>query len=146
MRSASHVRGGNTGPTHIVLDTNVLVSGLLSPHGAPARILDLVINGSVIVVLDARILSEYADVLRRDKFSFPKDMVNEIITFIERDGIITSPRPLTCTVPDPGDLPFIEVSRHADVPIVTGNLRHFRNSGACVMTPVQFLSGLEKSP
>jgi len=139
------VRGGNTGSPHIVLDTNVLVSGLLSPHGAPARILDLVINGSVIIVLDGRIFSEYADVLRRDKFSFPKDAVNEIIAFIEREGIFTSPLPLTCTVPDPGDLPFIEVSRDAEVPIVTGNLRHFRDSGAHVVTPLQFLSGLEKS-
>lgn len=136
---------GNVGLPHIVLDTNVLVSGLLSPYGAPARVLDLVIRGNVIIVLDGRIFSEYADVMRRDRFSFPEDAVNEIITFIEREGIFISPVPLTCTVPDPGDLPFIEVSRHADVPVVTGNLRHFRASGAQVMTPVQFLSGLEKS-
>ena len=136
---------GNVGLLHIVLDTNVLVSGLLSPHGAPARILDLVIRGDVIIVLDGRIFSEYADVMRRDKFSFPEHAVNEIITFIEKEGIFISPVPLTCTVPDPGDLPFIEVSRHADVPIVTGNLRHFRGSGAQITTPVQFLSGLEKS-
>jgi putative PIN family toxin of toxin-antitoxin system len=139
------VRGGNTGLPHIVLDINVLVSGLLSPHGAPARILDLVINGNVILVLDARIFSEYTDVLGRDKFSFPKDTVTEILAFIKRDSIFTSPVPLTCTVPDPGDLPFIEVSCHAGVPIVTGNLKHFKDSGARVVTPVQFLSELEKN-
>ena len=135
----------NVGLPNIVLDTNVLVSGLLSPHGALARILDLVISGNVIIVLDGRIFSEYADVMRREKFSFPEDAVNEIITFIEREGIFISPLPLNCSVPVPGDLPFIEVSRHADVPVVTGNLRHFRGSGAQVMTPVQFFSGLEKS-
>lgn len=83
--------------------------------------------------------------LGREKFSFPKDRVTEILAFIERDGIFTSPVPLTWTVPDPGDLPFIEVSSHAGVPIVTGNLKHFRNSGARVVTQVQFLSGVEKS-
>jgi hypothetical protein len=43
-------------------------------------------------------------------------------------------------IPDPGDLPFIEVSRHANVPVVTGNFRHFRDKGVAVMTPAQFLS------
>jgi len=124
---------------HIVLDTNVLVSGLLSPHGAPAKILNLVINGNVGLVLDARIFDEYSDVLHRKKFSFPDDTVNEIISFIRRESRFVSPVPMTCTVPDPGDLPFIEVSLHANVPVVTGNIRHFNGSGATVMTPVQFL-------
>jgi len=126
----------------IVLDTNVLVSGLLSPHGAPARILNLVINGNVNLVLDARIFDEYSDVLRRKKFSFPEDSVNEIISFIRREGRFVSPVPVTCTIPDPGDLPFIEVSLHANIPVVTGNIRHFSGLGAIVITPVQFLEKL----
>ncbi|MDP2797228.1 MAG: putative toxin-antitoxin system toxin component, PIN family [Methanoregula sp.] len=123
----------------IVLDTNVLVSGLLSPHGAPAKILNFVLNGSVILVLDARIFDEYSDVLHRKKFSFPENAVNEIISFIRREGVFISPVPVNCTIPDSGDLPFIEVSLHANVPVVTGNIRHFNGSGAKVMTPVQFL-------
>jgi len=127
----------------IVLDTNVLVSGLLSPHGAPAKILNLVINGDVGLILDARIYNEYSDVLHRKKFSFPEDAVNEIISFIRREGMFISPVPVICTVPDPGDLPFIEVSLHANVPVVTGNIRHFNGSGAIVMTPVQFLEEMK---
>ncbi len=122
-----------------VLDTNVLVSGLLSPHGAPAKILNLIINGNIIIVLDARIFDEYSDVLHRKKFSFPDDAVNEIISFIRKEGVFISPVPVNCTIPDPGDLPFIEVSLHANVPVVTGNIRHFTGSDAVVMTPVQFL-------
>lgn len=118
----------------------MLVSGLLSPHGAPARILDLIINGNVIIILDVRIYSEYADVIGRDKFSFPEDAIHEIISFIKKEGLFISPVPLNVTVPDPGDLPFIEVSHHANVPVVTGNLRHFREAGVRVMTPAQFLT------
>jgi predicted nucleic acid-binding protein len=114
---------------------------MLSPHGAPLRILNLVINGNIIVVLDARIFAEYSAVLKREKFSFPSDAINEIIAFIIREGVFISPLPLTCTIPDPCDLLFIEVSCHAKVPIVTGNIRHFKSSGAITMTPVQFLSG-----
>ena len=129
MRSAGHARGGSTGSSHIVLDTNVLVSGLLSPLGAPARILDLVINGNVILVLDARIFSEYTDVLGREKFSFPKDMVTEILAFIERDGIFTSQVPFNLYSSDPVIFRLLKCRVSAGVPIVTGNLKHFRNSG-----------------
>ena len=114
---------------------------MLSPHGAPAKILNLVINGNIIVVLDARIFTGYSTVLKREKFSFPEDAIHEIIAFLQRGCVFISPLPLTCTIPDPGDLPFIEVSCHAQVPIVTGNIRQFRDSGAIIMTPVQFPSG-----
>lgn len=117
----------------------MLVSGLLSSRGAPAGILNLIVNGSVILVLDTRIFDEYADVLRRKKFTFPEDAVQEILTFIQREGIFILPPPVACTVPDPGDLPFIEVSLHARVPVVTGNVRHFQGSGAIFMTPTEFV-------
>ncbi|MBI4484227.1 MAG: PIN domain-containing protein [Acidobacteria bacterium] len=40
----------------IVLDTNVLVSALLSPFGAPARVLDLVLLERATLLFDERIL------------------------------------------------------------------------------------------
>jgi putative PIN family toxin of toxin-antitoxin system len=138
------VRGGSTATPQIVLDTNVLVSGLLSSRGAPAGIFNLVINGSVIILLDTRIFDEYADVLMRDKFGFPENAVQEILAFIRREGLFTTPRPVACTIPDPGDLPFIEVSLHAGAPVVTGNVRHFRGSGAVVLTPSEFLAKFQE--
>jgi len=134
------VRGGTTKTPQIVLDTNVLVSGLLSSRGAPAGILNLVVNGNPVLVLDTRIFDEYTNVLGRKKFCFPPDAVQEILAFIRREGRFTLPRPVTCRIPDPGDLPFIEVSLHAGVPVVTGNTRHFKGSGAVVMTPAEFLA------
>ncbi len=126
--------------TRIVLDTNILVSGMLSPHGAPAGILDLVVNGKVTLILDSRIFSEYREVLNRKKFSFPGDAVASLMEYIGQEGLFITPVPLRILVPDPGDLPFIEVACHAGVPIVTGNIRHFRDSGVQVMTPAEFLS------
>jgi putative PIN family toxin of toxin-antitoxin system len=52
----------------LVLDTNVLVSALLSPFGAPGRIWDLVLAREVRLVYDDRILVEYRRVLSREKF------------------------------------------------------------------------------
>jgi len=123
----------------IVLDTNVLVSGLISPHGAPARILNFIVNGDVILVLDSRIFSEYSDVLKRKRFSFPPDAVDEILSFIRNAGIFVSPNPLHQTIPDLDDLPFVEVAAYEHVPVVTGNLRHFGGCGVSVMTPKEFI-------
>ncbi len=133
------MRGGNTGIPQIVLDTNVLVSGMLSGRGAPAGILNLVVNGEVILVLDTRIFEEYADVLQREKFGFPADAVDDILGFIKKEGIFVAPAPLANALPDPGDLPFVEVARHAGVPVVTGNARHFRDADAEVLTPADSL-------
>lgn len=112
---------------------------MLSARGAPAGILNLVVNGDIILVLDTRIYDEYADVLRREKFAFPKDAVDEILAFIQREGLLVTPSPASCMLPDPGDLPFAEAALHARVPVVTGNARHFRGSGADVITPAEFL-------
>lgn len=139
QRSERYVWGGNTGTREIVLDTNVVVSGLLSSRGAPAGILNLVVNGQVRMVLDTRIYDEYEEVLHREKFRYPRDSVNELLAFFMRDGLSVIPSPVVCSIPDPGDLPFVEVAIHARVPIVTGNTRHFRNSGAEVLTPAEFL-------
>jgi predicted nucleic acid-binding protein len=42
----------------IVLDTNVIVSALLNSHGVPAQILGLVLNGTIKIIYDNRILEE----------------------------------------------------------------------------------------
>ena len=52
----------------IVVDTNVLVSGLLSPHGPPGRMVDGIVAEELVVLFDDRILDEYRDVLGSPRF------------------------------------------------------------------------------
>jgi putative PIN family toxin of toxin-antitoxin system len=54
----------------VVVDTNVLVSGLLSLRGPPAQIVDLVVAGALWVLFDEWVLDEYDAVLRRPRFGF----------------------------------------------------------------------------
>ena len=61
----------------IVLDTNVLVSGLLTPFGPSGKIVRMVSAGRLILQIDARILSEYQEVLHRPKFKFNKDHIRK---------------------------------------------------------------------
>ncbi|MDP2755681.1 MAG: putative toxin-antitoxin system toxin component, PIN family, partial [Nitrospirota bacterium] len=67
---------------NIVLDTNVLVAGLLSPFGPCGEIVRMVSSGELILLFDARILSEYDEVLRRPKFKFEEEKVVALLYYI----------------------------------------------------------------
>lgn len=127
----------------IVLDTNVLVSGMLNPGGTPGRILDLVSTAHVTVLFDDRILAEYRDVLARPKLRLPATFAALIIEGIERNGVLVPAPPLDIALPDPQDVPFVEVAEAGGAAaIVTGNGRHFLPiTGALsveVLTPAEF--------
>ena len=49
----------------VVLDTNVVVSGLLSPSGPPGQTIDLLTHRLIQIVYSDEVLIEYAHVLRR---------------------------------------------------------------------------------
>lgn len=129
----------------LVLDTNVVVSALLTPHGAPARVLDLVLSGDHIVLLDDRIRAEYAEVLARPRFGFAPLDVATLLRYLSAWGESVAARPLDLKLPDPDDLPFLEVAvaGRADV-LVTGNPRHYSvpavSVAVRVMSPAQFLA------
>lgn len=112
----------------IVLDTNVLVSGLLNPNGYPGRMVDLIVSHRITLLYDDRIIAEYSDVLARPQLDIPQDLATAILSFIRLSGEFIAAQPLKADLlPDPDDLPFAEVgiSGKADS-LVTGNIKHFR--------------------
>ena len=127
----------------IVLDTNVLVSGLLTPFGPSGEIVRMVFAGELILYLDARILSEYQEVLHRPKFKFNKDHLSMLLDFIERYGQFVSSLPLKNRLPDPDDEPFLEVSIAGKVrSLITGNMVHYPpqvREGITIFSPSEFL-------
>jgi putative PIN family toxin of toxin-antitoxin system len=127
----------------IVPDTNVLVAGLLAPFGPCGDIVRMVSAGNLTLCLDARILSEYREVLERPKFDFDHDKVAAILDYIEHQGWTVAASPLSLSLPDPDDEPFLEVavSGGADY-LVTGNAAHFPPElcqGVAVVSPADFL-------
>ena len=54
-----------------MLDTNVVVSGLLTPGGNCGQLVDLAIEGSFELFVDGRILSEYEGGLQRPELKLP---------------------------------------------------------------------------
>lgn len=127
----------------IVLDTNVLVSGLLSPFGAPGEIVRLVSSGLISLCLDARIVSEYRDVLSRPKFAFDSESVAVLLDYLESSGEMVASEPLAVRLPDPDDELLLEVALAAPADaMVTGNLGHFppgARAGALVLSPAELV-------
>lgn len=128
---------------NIVLDTNVLVSGLLTPFGPCGEIVRMLSSGEVTLSLDARILIEYQEVLDRPKFKFDKDKVAALLDHIEHRGVTVASSPLRQPLPDIDDEPFLEVAIAARaICIVTGNQVHFPTElcqGVMVLSPSDFL-------
>jgi len=133
---------------NIVLDTNVLVAGLLSPFGPCGEILRMVSSGEITLSFDARILNEYQEVLSRPKFKFDKDKTAALLDQIEHRGRTTAASPLVNSLPDIDDEPFLEVAIAARVIcIVTGNHVHFPPDmcqGVMVLSPGEFLAYYKK--
>ena len=123
-----------------VIDTNVVVSGLLNPHGPSARVLDAVLDGRVKLVYDARILAEYRDVLYRPRLKLAPDKIQAFLNGL-RGQVMVTPRALVVTSPDSDDVFFVEAAlATTDQTIVTGNLAHYPPEilhGARVLTPAQ---------
>ena len=128
----------------VVVDINVLVSGLINPDGYPGRIVDLLRVDALQVVVDDRILAEYHDVLARDAFRpyFSEQDRGETLEYLDNNALHIAPRYVLPTLPDPGDTPFLEVAQSEEVPLVTGNMNHFppeRRRNCQVLSPKEFL-------
>jgi putative PIN family toxin of toxin-antitoxin system len=123
-----------------VIDTNVVVSGLLNPHGPSARVLDAVLDGRLKLVYDARILAEYRDVLHRPRLKLAPDKITAFLNGLQGQTKVT-PSPLAVAGPDADDIVFVEAAlATTDKTIVTGNLADYPPEilhGARVLTPAQ---------
>ena len=126
----------------IVLDTNVLVSAVITPFGSPARILDSILRGNITLLFDDRIMIEYRQILKRKKFNLDNELVDDILGYIETIGKHVIAPPFKIKVKDDSDLPFIEtaIAGPADA-LVTGNKKHFPHKilSVQVLTPADFI-------
>ncbi len=130
-----------------VVDTNVLVSSLLSSNGnsSPAIVLRAIFHGDVILLYNDSILEEYREVLSRSKFPFSSLQIDTILSFFQDFGVnmqrVQSP---DWVWPDTDDIVFYEISLSVDGAfLVTGNTKHFPCT-AQVVTPAQFVDILSE--
>lgn len=132
---------------YAVIDTNVLVSALLSNHAdaATVQVIGRMIAGEIIPIYSDQIMREYQEVLDRKKFRFEPEMIRYILSALEKYGVGIEPSATGVILPDMKDLPFYEVvmeKREEDAYLVTGNLKHFP-SEPYIVTARQMLDVLD---
>lgn len=133
---------------NIVLDTNVIVFGLLTPFSPCGEIVRMTASGELTLCLDARLLGEYSEVLKRPRFQFDSELISALLDHVSHAGIVVSASPLIVSLPDPDDAAFLEVAIEGKAKcLITGNLKHFPSSlrqGVTVLSPKDFLDYYRK--
>lgn len=111
-------------PSKLVIDVNVWVSALISPHGAPARIVRAVLDGKLIPVVSPLLLEELALVLARPRFRrwFSEDDAREFVHQLTAKAHMQPDTTPTHHTRDPDDDYLVALAEHPDVDgIVTGD-------------------------
>ena len=123
-----------------VIDTNVVISGLLTPFGKPPfLILQLIRNFEVALFVSDDILSEYERVLNYKKFEtkITKDETEKILHFLNA-GININPPKSNIAFADETDRMFYDLAKLSDSYLITGNLKHYPTEEKIIL-PVKFL-------
>ena len=126
-----------------VIDTNVIVSALLSSEGNsnPTVVLRETLRGRITPLYNEEIIDEYREVLSRDKFNLQKQNVDTVINHVKRSGLkLQRTKALNEVFPDPKDVVFYEVTLSKDdAYLVTGNSKHFPQK-PFVVTPAEMVA------
>lgn len=133
----------------VVLDPNVLVSALITPEGTSAQLLAELRDGAFELVTSSLLLTELADVLRREKFRryVTPDEATAFVTLIRSESTVaTDPKASSESLSeDPGDEYLIALARAARVDALVSGDSHLTalSEKIPVQTPRDFLDSLK---
>ena len=122
----------------IVVDTNVLISSILTSEGKPNKVMSLVSNKNVQLFYSKEILSEYKRVLDYDKLNIAPYLREETIKKIVSLGTLINPAISSIPFVHEDDRVFYDTARESGAILVTGNIKHYPDDSA-VMSPTSFL-------
>jgi probable toxin-antitoxin system toxin component, PIN family len=126
---------------YAVIDTNVLVSALLSQHTDAGTVVirDYLLEGTITPLYNQEIYREYTEVLHRPKFHLPADKIDDILDAVTTHGISLDRTKTDEVFQDPKDIVFYEVALSKEGSyLVTGNTKHFPKT-PIVVTPAELL-------
>jgi putative PIN family toxin of toxin-antitoxin system len=130
----------------VVLDTNILVSGLMSVSSPPAQILNALRAGQIVAVMSEATLTELEHVLSRPivrrYFSHSAIMPDAFLADLRLHADLMITVPTTTAIRDERDRPFLDLMATAPPPqyFVTGDkdfeAAHY--SGVPVISAAEF--------
>lgn len=134
-------------PLRIVLDSNVIISGILF-GGHPGRILEYILDGSVQCFTSLPILDEIREVLQRPKFGFSPDQALTLIGELHELCHIVVPKvKITAIAADPDDNMILECASTAQADVIISGDTHLLGltqwEGIQILPPADFVRHTE---
>ncbi|MHB0990869.1 MAG: putative toxin-antitoxin system toxin component, PIN family [Burkholderiales bacterium] len=128
-----------------VIDTNILVSALLTPSGVSSQVIAAMRSQALVPVISQNILEEYMEVLFRPRFGFKRDEIVSLLMDMKGLALFLNPQSIPPQgLPDPDDAPFIATALTAGCVIITGNKKHFPPEiGVKIFSPAEVLLRLQ---
>jgi len=124
----------------VVLDTSVLVSGLLGGSSVP--VLESWRREEFILVVSPEIYREYESVLKRPKFGLPPSLVDELLSFVRQRSHWVEPDVELEIVRDPSDDKFVEAALSGGANTIVSSDRDLLDlkeaEGIPIMSPWEF--------
>lgn len=136
-----------------VLDTNIIVSGIVSPKGLPRKLLELAKEETFKVVTSILINREILEVLHRDhiytKYGLNAAIIDDIASFLYEGTILTEDSYEIMKVKkDPEDDKFINCAIEGEADYIVSGDRHLLDlkhySGIQIVNVNSFLRILQK--
>ena len=133
----------------VVLDSNILLSALLSPHGTPARIYDEWQDGRFTLVTCPHQIDEIRVASRYPKLRsiLKPHLVGKMVNSLQHASVIEN-APRKYTADDPTDAFLLDLAEYAKVDyVVTGDkrsglLKRKRIGNARILTAAYFMSNV----
>jgi putative PIN family toxin of toxin-antitoxin system len=132
----------------VVLDTNVLISAIISGKSSPARILDFWKEGVFELVFSEETLQELIDVLSRPKLlritGINKDQLDTLVSYLRLSSIVINcPEDIEIRIEDSDDTKFITCAVQAGEKYIVSGDHHLLDlkeiEGIAIVTPSEFL-------
>lgn len=138
----------------VVIDTNVIVSGILSRKGAPVELLKawrerrFLLLTSLAIVAEVRAVLQYPRI--RKKYPLSNDDIEQTITLLEHDALLVKGEAnVAGSVPDdPKDEMFLACALDGTADVIVSGDHHLIDLESYrdipIMTPRQFLDQLRQ--
>jgi len=142
--------------TRIVIDTNILVSAILTPKGNPAKILKLVLEGKLNLIISPAILEETRQVLRYPRLvklmKKNKITMKEVYDFLDKMSNVAVITPgqldIDAISDDPADNKILVCSLEGEAEYIISGDHHLKDlkifQGIKIVDPADINDTLER--
>jgi putative PIN family toxin of toxin-antitoxin system len=152
MSTSQFGKSGRLIVLRVVVDTNILVSATIIPHGAPARILQAVLAGRIQLVSSPFLLGEYRDVISRPRITRKYVLLSarrdDLLRFMQTKALLVPGIPSESVIAsDPDDDAVLSCAVEGGASYIVSGDPHLQDlneyAGIRILSPREFVDQFE---